>query len=293
MIDHHRERLAGTIYVLAAIAKVILARISPVAFLILRLGIGAAILIIPVLRRPRDLTIQRGDLTIVLGAGIIGIILHQLVQVQGLRWTSATNTGWILTLIPPLTGILGWMFLRERARGRQVVGLLVAMIGVLFFAAKGRPQDLSFVHNRGDLLALASVFTWAVYTVMMKSRLARYSPTALAALHMILGFVFFLLLGIGNLSSEAATLTTTEWLIVILIGAVPSGLAYAWWNAGLKRLSAIDTSMFLFIEAIVASLAAYVILAETVTITMVAWAAVIVGGVWYAQHPAKRRASGT
>jgi len=287
-----RDLLLGVLFSLAAIiawgvyfplAKIVLQKLSPEVFLILRLGIGAAVLSALCVAAKLRVVIARRDLWIVLGAGCVGIIAHQLIQVNSLRLTSATNTGWILTLIPPVTGVLGWIFLRERVSLRQVMGLVIAVAGVLLLATKGHPGQLSLVRHWGDVLALGSVLTWSLYTVMTKSRLTSYTPLLISALHMTLGFLFFLGLGAGRLGGEIARLTGNDWLLIILIGVVPSGLAYYWWTAGLKRLSAMNTSMFLFLEAIVASAAGHWLLAEEFTALMAGCAVVIIVGVYVAQ----------
>jgi drug/metabolite transporter (DMT)-like permease len=287
-----RTHVAGMLFILAAItawgvyfpfAKLILEKLSPMVFLVFRLGIGALVLISLGIHRGTSFAVRRPDLGIVLLAGLIGIVLHQLVQVIGLQHTTATNTGWILTLIPPMSGFLGWVFLREGIALRQIAGLVVAMIGVVYFVSRGAPTELSFIRNIGDVLALASVVTWSVYTVMTKSRLTTYDSLPMSGIHMGVGFVVFLLIGAWRIPSEVAALDAAEWLIVILIGIIPSGLAYCWWFAGLKRLSVIRTSTFLFIEAVITSLTGFLLLGERFTTPMVAAAVVIIVGVWVTQ----------
>jgi drug/metabolite transporter (DMT)-like permease len=288
-----RDLLLGVLFSLAAIiawgvyfplAKIVLQKLSPEVFLILRLGIGAAVLSALCVAAKLRVAIARRDLWIILGAGCVGIIAHQLIQVNSLRLTSATNTGWILTLIPPVTGVLGWIFLRERVSLRQVMGLVIAVAGVLLLATKGHPGQLSLVRHWGDILALGSVLTWSLYTVMTKLRLTSYTPLLISTLHMTLGFLFFLGIGAGRLGGEMARLGGNDWLLIILIGVVPSGLAYYWWTAGLKRLSAMNTSMFLFLEAIVASAAGHWLLSEEFTALMAGYAVVIIIGVYIAQN---------
>lgn len=293
MTESRRTHVTGVIYVMAAItawgvyfpfAKLILLKLSPIVFLVFRLGIGASVLALMCLRRRKSLRIPAGDAGIVVVAGLIGIVLHQLVQVTGLKFTTATHTGWILTVIPPVTGILGWLFLRERMTLGQVAGLVIAMIGVVFFVTDGRPTTLSLTTNRGDLLALTSVGTWSVYTVLTKSRLTRLAALPVITLQMAVGFGVFLLMGARAIPSEISRLNGSDWLIVVLIGVIPSGLAYLWWTSGLQRLSAVNTATFLFIEAIIASLAGFLLLGEQFTITMVVASGIIIAGVSITQR---------
>jgi drug/metabolite transporter (DMT)-like permease len=292
MNPDRKSQAAGILFVLAAItvwgayfplAKIILSRISPDTFLVLRLGVGELTLYLLNLHLQKSLRFSSRDWVYITLAGMIGIVLHQWLQLNGLKVTSATNVGWILTLIPPVTGILGWIVLKEPVVLRKALGVVVAMFGVSLLISRGDLGDLSIGRNRGDLLSLASVGTWSMYTIILKSRLGRCEPLAVAAAHMMLGFLFFGATGAGHFVPEVSRLDAGEWAITIFIGVVPSGLAYYWWAAGLQRLSALDTSMFLFIEAIVASLTAWIILDESFTLAMLGAAAIIVLGVWIAQ----------
>ena len=287
-----RDQVIGMAYALAAItawgayfpfAKVILAKISPITFLIFRFGIGTAVLVALCLRFRKSFAATRSDFATLVVAGLIGIVGHQFAQVWGLTLTTATNTGWIITITPPVTGVLGWLFLKERIALNQIAGLIVAMIGVFFFVSKGRPSQMSFAGSLGDLLILSNVFTWAIYTVIAKARLRAYDPLPMSAILMGLGFAVFLVAGGWRIPADAPALGATEWITVVLIGAIPSGLAYYWWNAGLKRLTAVNTSTFLFIEAIVASFVGHLVLGERFTIQMVVAALVIFIGVFVTQ----------
>ena len=270
-------------------AKLILLKLSPVVFLIFRFGIGALVLMAMCLKLRKSFAMSRRDLAGVAAAAFVGIIMHQAVQLAGLKHTSATHTGWILTLVPPVTGLLGWIYLKERITRRQLIGLAVAVVGVTLFVSDGHPGNLSFGHNYGDLLVFASVFTWSVYTIITKARLRRYDPLPITTLHMALGFVFFLVIGAADVPAQIGALTPEDWLIVVMIGIVPSGLAYFWWNAGLKRLSTLNTSMFLFLEAVVATAVGFLLLGETFSTRMVFFAVLMVIGVTIAQQNRARR----
>lgn len=292
MPDSKHEHLLGTLLVLAAItswgiyfpfAKIVLVKLSPEVFLVFRLGIGALVLLIFSLRLKGGFRFSGSDWLAVLIAGAVGIILHQLIQVAGLKLTTATNTGWILTLIPPVTGILGWIFLKEAVAFRQGLGLIVAITGVLLFVSKGNLSALSFSGHLGDFLALLSVGTWSAYTILMKPLVKKFQPVAITNLHMTMGFFFFLFMSGKTIPVQISHLNPTEWIILILIGLIPSGLAYFWWAAGLKRLTAINTSIYLFIEAIVASVTAFFVLQESFTVLMLLFAVIIIAGVYITQ----------
>jgi drug/metabolite transporter (DMT)-like permease len=286
------DQFTGALLVLGAItawgiyfpfAIILLRKLSVAQFLVLRWGIGALTLLSLNLLFKESVRIKRRDWPAVLAAIAIGIILHQLIQVNGLRHTSATNTGWILTLIPPVTGLLGWIFLKETVHWRQTLGLAVAIVGVVLFVSQGYVRQLSFIENQGDVLVLLSVFTWSGYTVLTKSRLKDYGALPLSLVYMAIGFLTFLALTLIESGTRLPPLTLGDWLLILVIGVFPSGFAYYWWNAGLQRLSAINTSMFLFIEAIFASIAGALLLGESFTPPMAGFAVLIAVGVYISQ----------
>jgi drug/metabolite transporter (DMT)-like permease len=298
MTAESRGTLVGTLFVLGAIAswgsyfpfaKIILGKLSPVAFLVFRLGIGGAVLILLSLRLHKSFSIARRDWLIVISAAAVGIIIHQIIQLTGLIYTTAANTGWILTLIPPATGLLAWLFLKEQVGWRQIVGLAVAAFGVLLFVSQGRLGELSFIENYGDILALLSVFSWSVYTILTKLRLGTYHPLPISAIHMVIGFMFFLLIGAWSIPDQVGNLRAIDWVIIVLIGIIPSGLAYYWWNSGLQRLSAMNTTMFVFIQAIITTTLGFYLLGESITLLMIGFAAIIIVGVSFAQYRRRPR----
>ena len=159
----------------------------------------------------------------------------------------------------------------------------MAILGVLLFVSKGNLSALSFSGNSGDFLALLSVGTWSFYTILMKPLVKKFQPVIITNLHMAMGFIFFLFMSGKTIPAQISGLKSTEWVILILIGVIPSGLAYFWWAAGLKRLSVVNTSTFLFIEAIVASVTAFLVLQESFTAPMLFFAVVIIAGVYITQ----------
>ncbi|MBD3298316.1 MAG: EamA family transporter [candidate division Zixibacteria bacterium] len=290
--------LVGVVFVLLAIttwgvyfsfAIIVLRKLTAIEFLMFRWGIGVCTLLLLNLAIRKPLRVAKADWPVVASAIVIGIVVHQLLQVNGLKYTTSTNTGWILTTIPPITGALGWIFLRERLRVRQIVGLIIAMTGVTLFVTNGNLSEMSLGNNLGDLLVFGSVFTWSIYTILTKSRLGRYDALGISIVYMLWGFGTFILLKLFESGLQIPSLTTAEWLIMLGIGVFPSGLAYYWWNAGLQRLTAVNTSMFLFIEAIVASSVGALMLGDVFSTAMVGFALLIVIGVSVAQGVQARR----
>ena len=131
--------------------KILLAEIGPVEILALRLAIGLPFLggVLLVTRVP--LRFARADVRpLVLGGAIF--TLHILIQVAGLITTTATNTGWIISVSPLALAVLSFLFLRERIGWNGVAGIAVATTGIVLLVSRGRLADLGWLQNTGDWL---------------------------------------------------------------------------------------------------------------------------------------------
>jgi drug/metabolite transporter (DMT)-like permease len=140
--------------------KILVAELGPVEIFALRLAIGLPFLG-GILRAKRvPLRFARADAWPLLLGGAI-FTVHFVVQIAGLATTTATNTGWIISVSPLALAVLSFLFLRERIGWRGVAGIFVATAGILLLVSRGRLTDLSWLRSTGDWLVLASAHTWA------------------------------------------------------------------------------------------------------------------------------------
>ena len=80
---------------------------------------------------------RKSDLGWLIFLGLNGITVHQLLQANGLVTTSATNSGWMVALIPIFSALLAWLLLREPFGRLRVLGLVLATCGALLVISRG------------------------------------------------------------------------------------------------------------------------------------------------------------
>ena len=138
------------------------ARMSPAIFLALRFGVGAALLSPLLWRRRRTLTrglFYRGFL---LG---FFMFLGMFCQTFGLKYTTASNSGFLTALSVVLVPLWVMAFRGTVPRLRAWAGILMAAAGVCFMTAS--PAGSSF--NKGDLLTLVGAVSFSVQIVMIEA----------------------------------------------------------------------------------------------------------------------------
>lgn len=271
--------------------KIALREVSPVTVVWLRFAIGVAILGLATLLRGQFAWPERRDLPYFAGLGFLGITFHQWLQSVGLLTSQATTSAWIVATNPIFMALLGWLVLKERLAGWQVLGILLATGGVLQVITKGNIAALAAGRfgAPGDFLILASSPNWAVFSTLSRRGLQKYPATRLMFYVMGFGWLFssgLLLAGPGL--SEIGQLSLYGWLGISFLGIFCSGLAYLFWYDALQALPVARVGAFLYLEPFVTVVLAALILEEPLLAASIAGGGVILLGVWLVNRPAKK-----
>jgi len=259
--------------------KKLLAEIEPVTIIVLRLIIASVVLFVYAALTKKSFSIKlKSHLYILLLAAVASF--HLWIQVTGLKFTSAANTGWIIGTAPVFIAVLGIIFFKEKIYLIQVLGIVLALAGLILLISKGDVTSIDFISTRGDLLVLASAFTWGVYSIINKKISLSYSPT-LTILYL---FVFMTIIIIPfNLNREninsVINLSFSGWLMILFLGVFCSGIAYSIWSFALHVLDSGKVGAFLYFEPFVTVFAAWIVLSESITLPMIISGLIITSGV--------------
>ena len=126
-------------------------------------------------RVARGLT--RASLRIFLVLGAAGIWGSTQWSYVGYYHTTAGNAAILQAAAPAMVVLAARVYLGERLRARQWLGVAVSAFGVLLVVTSGRFAALRLEELRaGDFITVASLTGWAVYTVYGKRVLGELSP---------------------------------------------------------------------------------------------------------------------
>jgi drug/metabolite transporter (DMT)-like permease len=263
--------------------KVALLDVSPATIVWLRFGLGLIVMGLLSLGTYRRAGFSRRDLLLFLLLGVIGITLHQLLQVTGLQTVRATTTAWVISTTPIFIALLGVLFLHERVRWNTVIGMAVGSIGVILVVGRGNLPWLGdgTAVRTGDLFVLLSAITWAVFSVLSRPLLQRHDPYLMMMIVMLFGWLCttpsFLWSGGMN---EIERLRPEGWIALAYLGLCCSGLAFAFWYRALKVLPATEVGAVMYLEPLVTLAVARLVLGEDSPPVVLAGGILIVAGVW-------------
>jgi drug/metabolite transporter (DMT)-like permease len=260
--------------------KTVLQEINPVTIIILRLVFASVLLTIIALSTKKKFSINLKSHGWIFILALVAVF-HLWIQVTGLQYTTASNTGWIIGTAPIFMAILGFAFYKERITPLQLAGILVALAGLLLLIGKGDITNIGLIENKGDLLVLGSAFTWGVYSMVNKKISLSYSPL------MTILYLFLMMAVIiipFNLNSETINsiinLSLISWMWILFLGIFCSGVAYVIWAQALRDMESAKVGAFLYFEPLVTVVAAWFFLNEEITLLMIFSGLLITAGVF-------------
>lgn len=259
--------------------KSLLDSLSPLGIIYIRLILGIIAALFLALFKKRNFTLKNKDIKGIFILALISIT-HLWIQVTGMQYTSASNTGWIIGIIPVIMAIMGFFIYKEKMSQIQLVGALIAFSGLLTLISKGDLSSINFISNYGDLLIFGSAFTWSIYSFYGKKVTLDYPPS-LTILYLFL--TMLVLLSPFTISSEffnsLSLLSTIDWGALLFLGFLCSGLAYILWAEAMSELPANRVGAFLYLEPFVTVFTAWILLNEDITLLMMGSGIVIIIGV--------------
>lgn len=261
------------------ILKVALREIDPLAFAALRFGLATAIMAGLTLAFEGSLRIRRGDFWKLLGLGLLGNGIYQILFMSGIARTTAGNTSLILATAPIFVAILS-VFLGYRLRPIAWAGILLSFAGLALIVLSGAGAQLGGDHLVGDALVLLSAMCWGGYTTLLAPFLRVYSPLKLNALAMLLGTPPLFLAALPSLARQSwSNVTWQGWGGLAFAVVMSVVVAYLIWNMGVKRVGSARTAVYSNLVPVVALVTAAVVLGERIYPLQVVGAAVVVTGI--------------
>jgi len=259
--------------------KVALQELSPETIVSLRLIIASIFLLITALLLKKDFSINLKSHGFIFILALIAVF-HLMIQVTGLKYTTASNTGWIIGTAPIFMAILAAIFFREKIGLLKIGGIIIAMFGLLLLIGKGNITNVDLIKNKGDLLVLASAFTWGVYSMVNKKISLSYSPLMTILYLFIMMAVIIIPFNLNAASVNSVVhLSLNGWISILFLGLLCSGIAYVIWAYSLRDLESAKVGAFLYFEPLVTVFAAWVLLDESITGLMIFSGAIITFGV--------------
>ncbi|GLQ37151.1 hypothetical protein GCM10007908_07710 [Rhizobium albus] len=196
--------------------------------------------------------------------GGIGIAAFNCFIYVALQYTTVVNAALINSLMPVVTFLLALIFIGDRLSSRQIVGVAGCAFGALFIVLRGQMSNLAdLAINVGDILVLAGLTFWALYTVLIRWRKTALPTSVFLTVTIAFGVVIHLPFVIWEVSQRGTFVANGANISALIYLAIfPSLLAYNFWNRAVAALGPGKTGLFMYLMPIFSTVLAVLVLDE-------------------------------
>lgn len=223
--------------------------IDPFIFLGLRFILAFAVLALFAWPQMRKVTRSTW-----LAGALLGFFLFvgYTFQTIGLKYTTASNAGFITGVSVVLVPLIDAVFRRQRPSSSTIITVLVAATGLYFLSVPAGSLHLS----SGDWLVLVCAFGFAFHIVLVDRFSHRHNPVAITGIQIL--FVGVVCLVIGLLTETWPQQFTPNAVGAILVTSVlATSLAFLIQNGLQKYSTPTRFAVVLTMEPVFAALAGY------------------------------------
>jgi drug/metabolite transporter (DMT)-like permease len=234
--------------------------LTPSVFILFRV-FGATVLFWIILFVSRNYKIEKKDWARLAGCGLFGVTVNQLFFFHGLNLSSSVNAGIIMAFNPIMVVILSAFVLKEKITPIRLSGILIGAAGAVLLTLTGE-KSVSET-TLGDFYLLINSFSYAIYLVMAKPLMKKYSPLAVITWVFTFGLGFLLLYPpvLSELTSTNYFEIPLEiWIKITYVVVGVTFLTYLLTMFGLKYLSPSISSSYIYFQPIMVIGFAYLFL---------------------------------
>ena len=225
------------------------------------------------------------DLLKLLGASLLAIVFNQGCFIFGVGLTSPVDASIITTSMPLLAMVLAAICLKEPITGKKVLGIAVGATGaLLLILGSHQVSEAKAAGNHyiwGDLLVLLAQFSYALYFVLFKNFVNKYSLITIMKWMFTYAFICALPFSYNDLlHTEWKSLQNTEIGALVFIVVGSTFISYVLIVIGQKNLRPTVAGMYNYVQPLVASIVAVCWGMDTFNFVKIISVALIFGGVY-------------
>ena len=196
--------------------------------------------------------------------GITSITIFNSVVYYSLYYTQVITGVLMISTIPVWIIFISSLLKIEKTNYYQIIGVILSLIGVISIITK---IDIELIKNldfnKGDVSMIIAMFSWAIFSILLKKQKHQISQISLLQVVIICGLLFLIPIYIGEFFlGSALKLNKPFYLTLTYVVFFPGLLAFFFWIKGISIIGANRAGIFLHLMPIIGAIMAMVIFNE-------------------------------
>ena len=213
--------------------------------------------------------------------GITSITIFNSIVYYSLYHTQVISGVLMISTIPVWIMFIASLLKIEKTNIFQIIGVILSLTGVICIITKA---DFELIRNmdfnKGDLSMVVAMFSWAIYSALLRKKTYKISQIALLEVIIICGFVFLIPIYFIEMSLGYKVILEIPFILTLsYVVLFPGIIAFLFWIKGIAFIGANRAGVFLHLMPIFGAIMAIVIFKEKFMLYHFLGAAFIIVGI--------------
>ncbi len=204
------------------------------------------------------------NIKLIIVLGITSITVFNSIVYYSLNFTQVISGVLMISTIPVMIIIFCWLFKIEKTNTYQILGVIFSLLGVIVIITKSNLAVLMNLNfNKGDLWMVVAMFSWAMYSALLRKKKFEISQLSLLQIIISAGLIFLLPAYLIELSLGYRANINLPFVLTLTYVVLFPGLAsFIFWIKGISIIGSNRSGIFLHLMPIFSTILAIIIFKE-------------------------------
>ena len=221
------------------------------------------------------------NIKLIIILGITSITIFNSIVYYSLNFTQVISGVLMISTIPVMIIIFCWLFRIEKTNVYQIFGVIFSLSGVVVIITKADLNILLNLNfNKGDIWMVVAMFSWAMYSALLRKKKLELSQLSLLQTIITAGLIFLLPAYMVELFLGYKTSVNLPFVLTLTYVVLFPGLAsFIFWIKGISIIGSNRSGIFLHLMPIFSTIMAILIFGEKFMIYHLIGAVLIITGI--------------
>ena len=196
--------------------------------------------------------------------GITSITIFNSIVYYSLYHTQVISGVLMISTIPVMIMFISSILKIEKTNIFQIVGVVFSFAGVITIITKANLEILKNLDfNKGDITMVIAMFSWALYSTLLKGK--KYELSQISLLQVVITFGLVFLIPVYFIEYQIGFRINLELPFILILSYVvlfPGLASFLLWIKGISMIGANRSGVFLHLMPILSAIMAMIFFSE-------------------------------
>ena len=274
--------------------RLVAQNVGPFSIAFLRFAVASILLLLLTYKLEGRLPgLNRRQIILVILLGMTGIFTYNVLFFKGLKLIEAGRAALIIATCPVFITLCSALFLKEKINLIKGLGILISVCGAVIVVSRGNLKDIfAGSLGMGELYIFCCVLCWVAYSLTGVAAMKSLSPLVCVSYSSTIGAIALSIPAVfEGLIQNIGRQSVSDWLCILYLGVFGTVIGFVWYYQCVERLGPTKAGLFINFVPVFGVLSAFLILGESITLSLATGAALVISGVYLTNKKPRPSAS--